>query len=198
MLDFYKQVRMYAFVCTCTCVCVCVCACVIFLVGCVIHMAVPDGDLHGRNRCRIKFYDHDLLTHIYLTFDLDLSNFMVTYHTNYFIYDDNVAISDQCLECFAPLIETELATLISSANSSTCILDPIPTCLFKQICPGVIKSLLNVVNSSLTTGYSALRKYSAPLNFSTFCHISGFKHKDIKFNFFAKNHQQVGHNCEVE
>ncbi|CDQ97598.1 unnamed protein product, partial [Oncorhynchus mykiss] len=38
--------------------------------------------------------------------------------------------------------------------------------------------------------YSALRKYSAPLNFATFCHISGFKHKDIK--------QQVGHNHEVE
>ncbi|MGH0114583.1 UNVERIFIED_CONTAM: hypothetical protein FKN15_022056 [Acipenser sinensis] len=28
--------------------------------------------------------------------------------------------------------------------------------------------------------YSALRKYSAPLNFATFCHISGFKHKDMK------------------
>ncbi|XP_053535190.1 uncharacterized protein LOC108267429 isoform X1 [Ictalurus punctatus] len=48
---------------------------------------------------------------------------------------DNIAISDQCLECFAPLRETELATLISSANSSTCILDPVPTCLFKQIGP---------------------------------------------------------------
>ncbi|CDQ75668.1 unnamed protein product [Oncorhynchus mykiss] len=32
--------------------------------------------------------------------------------------------------------------------------------------------------------YSALRKYSAPLNFATFCHISGFKHKDIKLYFF--------------
>ena len=31
--------------------------------------------------------------------------------------------------------------------------------------------------------YSALRKYSAPLNFATFCHISGFKHKDIKLYF---------------
>ena len=45
--------------------------------------------------------------------------------------------------------------------------------------------------------YSALRKYSAPLNFATFCHISGFKHKDIKLYFFVKN-QQVGHNHEVE
>ncbi|CDQ81052.1 unnamed protein product [Oncorhynchus mykiss] len=33
--------------------------------------------------------------------------------------------------------------------------------------------------------YSALRKYSAPLNFATFCHISGFKHKDIKLFFFC-------------
>ena len=31
--------------------------------------------------------------------------------------------------------------------------------------------------------YSALRKYSAHLNFATFCHISGFKHKDIKLYF---------------
>jgi hypothetical protein len=29
--------------------------------------------------------------------------------------------------------------------------------------------------------YSALRKCSAPLNFATFCHISGFKHKDIRW-----------------
>ena len=46
--------------------------------------------------------------------------------------------------------------------------------------------------------YSALRKYSAPLKFATFWHISGFKHKDIKMYFFVKNQQQVGHNHEVE
>ena len=46
--------------------------------------------------------------------------------------------------------------------------------------------------------YSALRKYSAPLNFATFFHISGFKHKDIKLYFFVKNQQQVGHKHEVE
>ena len=33
--------------------------------------------------------------------------------------------------------------------------------------------------------YSALRKYSPALNFSIFRHISGFKHKDIKFYFFC-------------
>jgi hypothetical protein len=33
--------------------------------------------------------------------------------------------------------------------------------------------------------YSALRKYSAPLNFATFCHISGFKHR-YKTVFFCE------------
>uniref|UniRef100_A0A8K9V481 Tc1-like transposase DDE domain-containing protein n=1 Tax=Oncorhynchus mykiss TaxID=8022 RepID=A0A8K9V481_ONCMY len=54
------------------------------------------------------------------------------------------------------------------------------------------------VSRNLKSYYSALRKYSAPLNFATFCHISGFKHKDIKLYFFVKNQQQVGHNHEVE
>jgi hypothetical protein len=36
------------------------------------------------------------------------------------------------------------------------------------------------------------------LNFATFCHISGFKHKDIKLYFSVKNQHQVGHNHEVE
>ena len=39
--------------------------------------------------------------------------------------------------------------------------------------------------------YSALRKYSAPLNFATFCHISGFKHKDIK-QFFCEESTTSG------
>ena len=46
--------------------------------------------------------------------------------------------------------------------------------------------------------YSALQKYWAPLNLATFRHISGFKDKDIRFKFFVKNQQQVGHNREVE
>ncbi|CDQ79013.1 unnamed protein product [Oncorhynchus mykiss] len=43
---------------------------------------------------------------------------------------------------------------------------------------------LYIFNWVLCKIYSALRKYSAPLNFATFCHISGFKHKDIKTVFF--------------
>uniref|UniRef100_A0A8C7LU61 Tc1-like transposase DDE domain-containing protein n=1 Tax=Oncorhynchus mykiss TaxID=8022 RepID=A0A8C7LU61_ONCMY len=55
-----------------------------------------------------------------------------------------------------------------------------------------------IIIHSTVCMYSALRKYSSPLNFATFCHISGFKHKDIKLYFFVKNQQQVGHNHEVE
>ncbi|CDQ68993.1 unnamed protein product [Oncorhynchus mykiss] len=40
-----------------------------------------------------------------------------------------------------------------------------------------------LITASPVTRYSALRKYSAPLNFATFCHISGFKHKDIKLPY---------------
>ena len=52
--------------------------------------------------------------------------------------------------------------------------------------PAVFQSLVNDVLKDVigcfVFVYSALRKYSAPLNFATFCHISGFKHKDIKIH----------------
>uniref|UniRef100_A0AAZ3RMU6 Solute carrier family 12 member 9 n=1 Tax=Oncorhynchus tshawytscha TaxID=74940 RepID=A0AAZ3RMU6_ONCTS len=53
------------------------------------------------------------------------------------------------------------------------------------------------VRTHTTRIYSALRKYSAPLNFATFCHISGFKHKDIKLYFFVKNQQQFNLSSNV-
>jgi hypothetical protein len=59
-----------------------------------------------------------------------------------------------------------------------------------QLATGSFQTIMSI--------YSALRKYSAPLNFATFCHISDFKHKDIKLYFFVKNQQQEGHNHEVE
>ena len=46
--------------------------------------------------------------------------------------------------------------------------------------------------------YSALRKYTAPYLLATFCHNSGFKHKDKKLYFIEKYQQQAGHNHEVE
>ena len=49
-----------------------------------------------------------------------------------------------------------------------------------------------LISCSCTPTYSALRKYSAPLNFATFCHISGFKHKDIKLYFFCEESTTSG------
>ena len=63
---------------------------------------------------------------------------------------------------------------------------------------GFIVKPVGVSQVTSSPDYSALRKYSAPLNFATFCHISGFKHKDIKLYFFVKSQQQAGHNYEVE
>ena len=66
---------------------------------------------------------------------------------------DNIAISDQSLECFTPLQEPDLISLISSSKSSTCILDPLPTSFLKQILPVATEPLLKAINSSLSTGY---------------------------------------------
>ncbi|CDQ71494.1 unnamed protein product [Oncorhynchus mykiss] len=80
-------------------------------------------------------------------------------------------------ESFATVPKAHLSLSVSPAHRVTILCSPV---------------------LQLHTGYSALRKYSAPLNFATFCHISGFKHKDIKLYFFVKNQQQAGHNHEVE
>lgn len=42
------------------------------------------------------------------------------------------------------------------------------------------------------------KSISAPLNFSTCCHISGLEHKGVKLNYFFVKNQQMGHNDEVE
>ncbi|MCJ8742390.1 hypothetical protein PDJAM_G00081530, partial [Pangasius djambal] len=67
--------------------------------------------------------------------------------------DDNIIISDQQLQRFTPLEETELISPISSSKSSTCMLDPLPTCFLKQIIPETIKPLLKIISSSLSIGY---------------------------------------------
>uniref|UniRef100_A0A8C7VGW1 small monomeric GTPase n=1 Tax=Oncorhynchus mykiss TaxID=8022 RepID=A0A8C7VGW1_ONCMY len=50
----------------------------------------------------------------------------------------------------------------------------------KTVFDEAIRAVLCPQPTKILCWYSALRKYSAPLNFATFCHISGFKHKDIK------------------
>ncbi|KAK3540083.1 hypothetical protein QTP70_025663 [Hemibagrus guttatus] len=74
---------------------------------------------------------------------------------NYLIYNplDNITISDQSLECFTPLQEPDIISLISSSKLSTCILNPLPTSFLKQILPVATEPLLKMINSSLSTGY---------------------------------------------
>ena len=53
-----------------------------------------------------------------------------------------------------------------------------------------LSSISSLVAKGLNT-YCALRKYSAPLNFATFCHISGFKQR-YKTVFFCEESTTSG------
>ncbi|KAI5086287.1 hypothetical protein C0J45_1051, partial [Silurus meridionalis] len=80
----------------------------------------------------------------------------VNINPNYFTsnpVDSSVIITDNQLQSFTPIHESDLISLISSSKSSTCILDPLPTSFFKQIAPEVIKPVLKIINSSISTGY---------------------------------------------
>ncbi len=49
--------------------------------------------------------------------------------------------------------EEELYKLVKSAKTTTCMLDPIPSKLLKELLPEVIDPLLAIINSSLSLGY---------------------------------------------
>lgn len=57
------------------------------------------------------------------------------------------------LQYFSPVLEEDLLSIVNSSKSSSCILDPIPTPLFKQALPKVSKPLIDIVNASLGMGY---------------------------------------------
>jgi len=54
---------------------------------------------------------------------------------------------------FAAIGEEEFCKLVNSSKSTTCLLDPIPTKLLKDMLPDIIDALLNIINSSLSLGY---------------------------------------------
>ena len=60
---------------------------------------------------------------------------------------------DIYLDCFSPIDLPELTSMICSSKPSTCLLDPIPTRLLKEVLPLVSTSLLDMINLSLVTGY---------------------------------------------
>ena len=63
------------------------------------------------------------------------------------------ATLDVYLECFSAVGLHQLTSIISSSKSSTCLLDPIPTRLLKEVVPLIGTSLLDMINLSLLSGY---------------------------------------------
>ena len=61
--------------------------------------------------------------------------------------------SDVHLDCFCPIDLQQLNSIISSSRPATCLLDPIPTKLLKDIFPLIGTTILDIINMSLLTGY---------------------------------------------
>ncbi len=54
---------------------------------------------------------------------------------------------------FSTIVWENLYKLVKSAKPTTCMLDPIPSKLLKEVLPEVIDPLLAIINSSLSLGY---------------------------------------------
>ncbi len=57
------------------------------------------------------------------------------------------------LQCFRTIGQDELNKLITASKPTTCLLDPVPTKLLKELLPVAEKPLLNIINSSLSLGH---------------------------------------------
>lgn len=62
-------------------------------------------------------------------------------------------LPSKVIQNFLPVDETEIASIILSSKSSSCLLDPIPTHLFKDIFPLISDAILKIINTSLKNGY---------------------------------------------
>uniref|UniRef100_A0A8P4K2R3 Reverse transcriptase domain-containing protein n=1 Tax=Dicentrarchus labrax TaxID=13489 RepID=A0A8P4K2R3_DICLA len=60
---------------------------------------------------------------------------------------------DIYLDCFSAIDLHQLTSIISSSKPSTCLLDPIPTRLLKEVVPLIGTSLLDMINLFLLSGY---------------------------------------------
>ncbi len=56
------------------------------------------------------------------------------------------------LQCFSTIGQEELNKLINTSKPTTCLLDPVPTKLLKEL-PVAEEPLLNIINSSLSLGH---------------------------------------------
>ncbi len=57
------------------------------------------------------------------------------------------------LYCFTTIGQDELNKLITASKPTTCLLDPVPTKLLKELLPVAEEPLLNIINSSLSLGH---------------------------------------------
>ncbi|MDF4341033.1 reverse transcriptase family protein [Vibrio parahaemolyticus] len=96
----------------------------------------------------MSFFNDKILTIRGKIHDLLPSDSRPTYLTS------NTAVKPNIyLDCFSPISLQELTAVISSSKSSTCLLDPIPTRLLKEVFPLVNTHILDMINISLLTGY---------------------------------------------
>ncbi len=57
------------------------------------------------------------------------------------------------LQCFTTIGREELNKLITASKPTTCLLDPVPAKLLKELSPIAEEPLLNIINSSLSLGH---------------------------------------------
>ncbi len=57
------------------------------------------------------------------------------------------------LNCFTTIGQDELNKHITASKPTTCLLDPVPTKLLKELLPVAEQPLLNIINSSLSLGH---------------------------------------------
>ncbi len=57
------------------------------------------------------------------------------------------------LHCFTTTGQDELKKLNTASKLTTCLLDPVPTKLLKEMLPVAEEPLLNIINSSLSLGH---------------------------------------------
>ncbi len=58
------------------------------------------------------------------------------------------------LLCFTTIGQEELNKLITASKPTTCLLDPVPTKLLKELSPVEEEPLLSIINSSLSLGHA--------------------------------------------
>ncbi len=64
------------------------------------------------------------------------------------LYPYSQVKKNEKLQCFTTIGQDELNKLITASKQRTCLLDPVPTKLLKELLPVAEEPLLNIINSS--------------------------------------------------